>query len=171
MPTFKHPCPACGKYIARDVARCPFCGAIDPFVPGRCQACRAPIEDLAWVACPTCGAPLKEGVAPMPAAAPPTAVTAAPAAGRAALRPAAAGALPRRRPPAPAPADRASVAPAPPLRRVRRRARARGSLLHGLRHAGRLSTFAPSRRDSPPSAGASDALVITRCRTLALLRK
>jgi len=66
MPTFKHPCPACGKYIARDVARCPFCGAIDPFAPGRCPTCRAPIDDPAWVACPKCGAPLKAGVAEMP---------------------------------------------------------------------------------------------------------
>lgn len=89
MPTFKHPCPTCGKYIARDVARCPYCGAIDPFVPGRCQACREPIEDLAWVACPSCGAPLKEGVAPMPGAAPATTSPAPPATARATGPPAA----------------------------------------------------------------------------------
>jgi hypothetical protein len=70
MPTFKHPCPACGKLIARDAARCPYCGSVDPFVPGRCPKCQAPIEDAAWVACAKCGTPLKEGVAPMPGAAP-----------------------------------------------------------------------------------------------------
>lgn len=79
MPTYKHPCPACGKFIARDVARCPFCGSIDPFVPGRCPKCRAPIEDAAWIACAKCGTPLREGVAPMPgsAVAPPGTVPAA----------------------------------------------------------------------------------------------
>lgn len=66
MPTFKHPCPTCGQLIARDVARCPFCGRPDPFVAGRCATCQAPIEDPAWVACAKCGAPLREGVAPMP---------------------------------------------------------------------------------------------------------
>ena len=59
MPTFKHPCPHCGKYIERDVAACPFCGRADPFAPARCPACRTPIEDLSWVACPKCGALLK----------------------------------------------------------------------------------------------------------------
>ncbi len=79
MPTFKHPCPACGKLIARDAARCPFCGSVDPFVPRRCPTCQAPIEDASWVACAKCGTPLKEGVAPMPGAAPaPTAPVLAP---------------------------------------------------------------------------------------------
>ncbi len=58
MPTFKHPCPHCGQFIARDVVRCPFCGAMDPFVPGRCPKCRTPIDDPRWVACPKCGAEL-----------------------------------------------------------------------------------------------------------------
>lgn len=70
MPTFKHPCPACGKYIARDVARCPFCGAVDPFVAGRCPKCSALIDDPGWVACPKCGTPLKAGVAEMPRSVP-----------------------------------------------------------------------------------------------------
>lgn len=70
MPTFKHPCLHCGRYIARDVARCPFCGTVDPFVAGRCPRCRAGIEDVAWIACPSCGEPLQAGVAPMPGAVP-----------------------------------------------------------------------------------------------------
>ena len=64
MPTFKHPCPACGKLIARDAARCPLCGSVDPFVPGRCPKCQAPIEDAASVACAKCGTPLKAGRGP-----------------------------------------------------------------------------------------------------------
>jgi len=59
MPTFKHPCPYCGGFIARDVAACPYCGIRDPFVPGRCASCRAPIEDPGWVTCPKCGASLR----------------------------------------------------------------------------------------------------------------
>jgi rRNA maturation endonuclease Nob1 len=55
MPTFKHPCPHCAKYINRDVAACPYCGARDPFAPARCPSCRTVIEDRAWVACPKCG--------------------------------------------------------------------------------------------------------------------
>jgi RNA polymerase subunit RPABC4/transcription elongation factor Spt4 len=55
MPTFKHPCPHCGKYIQRDVAVCPFCGTRDPFAPARCPNCRTVIEDLSWTACPRCG--------------------------------------------------------------------------------------------------------------------
>ncbi|MET1231631.1 MAG: zinc ribbon domain-containing protein [Candidatus Limnocylindrales bacterium] len=58
MPTFKHPCPHCGTFINRDVAACPACGRADPFAPGRCPTCKAPIEDLAWVACPKCGTSL-----------------------------------------------------------------------------------------------------------------
>ena len=102
MPTFKHPCPACGNLIARDVARCPYCGAVDPFVPGRCPKCRAIIEDPAWLACAKCGTPLREGVAPMPGA--------APAAAAPGTVPAAPGSVPP--PPAPAPA---AAAPAPQL--------------------------------------------------------
>ena len=55
MPTFKHPCPHCGKFIQRDVAACPFCGTRDPFAPARCPNCRAIIEDRSWAACPKCG--------------------------------------------------------------------------------------------------------------------
>jgi predicted amidophosphoribosyltransferase len=55
MPTFKHPCPRCAKFINRDVAVCPFCGTRDPFAPARCPNCRTEITDLAWVACPRCG--------------------------------------------------------------------------------------------------------------------
>jgi hypothetical protein len=66
MPTYKHPCPHCGNFIERDVKRCPFCAAIDPFTPGRCPTCRAPLDDLRYLACPKCGAALREGVAPMP---------------------------------------------------------------------------------------------------------
>lgn len=59
MPTFKHPCPHCGKWIERDVRACPFCATVDPFAPGRCPQCRAVVEDQAWIACPKCGASLK----------------------------------------------------------------------------------------------------------------
>ena len=76
MPTIKHPCPHCGKWIQRDVRACPFCGTADPFAPGRCPSCRSVIEDPAWVACPACGASLvakpagAEGAAPRKAATP-----------------------------------------------------------------------------------------------------
>jgi RNA polymerase subunit RPABC4/transcription elongation factor Spt4 len=60
MPTYKHPCPVCRNFIQRDVARCPFCGRVDPFTPGRCEHCGAAIEDPKWVACPRCGASLGE---------------------------------------------------------------------------------------------------------------
>jgi RNA polymerase subunit RPABC4/transcription elongation factor Spt4 len=55
MPTFKHPCPYCDKFIDRAVAACPFCGQVDPFAPKRCQNCRKIIEDAAWIVCPGCG--------------------------------------------------------------------------------------------------------------------
>ena len=55
MPTFKHPCPHCGKYINRDVAICPYCATPDPFAPVRCPNCRTVIEDPGWAACPRCG--------------------------------------------------------------------------------------------------------------------
>ena len=67
MPTYKHPCPHCDNFIDRDVRRCPFCAAIDPFAPRRCPECRAVIEDARMIACPRCGTPMAEGVAPMPA--------------------------------------------------------------------------------------------------------
>ena len=66
MPTFKHPCPYCDKFIDRAVAACPYCGQLDPFAPKRCQNCRKIVEDPAWVTCPTCGQSL---IAPPPAAA------------------------------------------------------------------------------------------------------
>jgi RNA polymerase subunit RPABC4/transcription elongation factor Spt4 len=55
MPTFKHPCPYCGKFIDRVVSACPFCGVVEPFSPKRCQNCRKIVEDPAWVVCPSCG--------------------------------------------------------------------------------------------------------------------
>ena len=65
MPTYKHPCPYCGKFIDKIAAACPFCGQADPFAPKRCQACRKIVEDPAWVVCPSCGASL---IAPPPGA-------------------------------------------------------------------------------------------------------
>lgn len=58
MPTFKHPCPYCGKFIDRAVAACPYCSQPDPFAPKRCQNCRKIIEDADWQTCPYCGASL-----------------------------------------------------------------------------------------------------------------
>lgn len=67
MPTFKHPCPHCGKYIVRDIATCPFCGTVDPFKPRpgspeaqppAAQPSAAPAADSK---CSGCGAPLAEG--------------------------------------------------------------------------------------------------------------
>jgi len=66
MPTFKHPCPYCGKFVDRAVAACPYCGVVEPFSPKRCLNCRRIIEDPAWIVCPGCGASL---VAPPPGAA------------------------------------------------------------------------------------------------------
>ncbi len=63
MPTFKHPCPHCGKYIGRDAATCPFCATVDPFAPARCPNCRTVIEDPAWATCPRCGQALTTPVA------------------------------------------------------------------------------------------------------------
>jgi RNA polymerase subunit RPABC4/transcription elongation factor Spt4 len=65
MPTFKHPCPYCDKFIDRAVAACPYCGVVEPFSPKRCQNCRRIVEDPAWVVCPGCGASL---VVPPPGA-------------------------------------------------------------------------------------------------------
>ena len=55
MPTFKHPCPYCDKFIDRVVAACPFCGQVEPFAPKRCQNCRKIVDDPAWTVCPGCG--------------------------------------------------------------------------------------------------------------------
>jgi RNA polymerase subunit RPABC4/transcription elongation factor Spt4 len=63
MPTFKHPCPYCDKFIDRAVAACPYCGQVDPFSPKRCQNCQKIVEDPAWTVCPTCGQSL---IAPPP---------------------------------------------------------------------------------------------------------
>lgn len=71
MPTFKHPCPHCDKYINRDVAVCPYCATPDPFAPARCPNCRTEITDLAWAACPRCGQSLKPAGLPQPANAAP----------------------------------------------------------------------------------------------------
>ena len=54
MPTFKHPCPYCGKFIGGDSVACPFCGVIEPFTQGRCPDCRAVLQ-AGWIACPKCG--------------------------------------------------------------------------------------------------------------------
>ena len=67
MPTFKHPCPYCGKFIDRAVAACPYCSQPDPFAPRRCQNCRKIIDDPDWVTCPYCGQSLN--TIPMNAAA------------------------------------------------------------------------------------------------------
>jgi RNA polymerase subunit RPABC4/transcription elongation factor Spt4 len=64
MPTYKHPCPYCGKFIDRAVAACPFCGVVEPFSPKRCQNCRRIVEDPTWVVCPGCGQSLVAPVQP-----------------------------------------------------------------------------------------------------------
>jgi predicted amidophosphoribosyltransferase len=87
MPTYKHPCPYCDKFIDRAVAACPYCGQVDPFAPKRCQNCRKIIEDPAWITCPTCGQSL---IAPPPGAA----TTAAAGSGAASPAPAATAAAP-----------------------------------------------------------------------------
>ena len=92
MPTFKHPCPHCGKWIERDVAACPYCGAADPFAPGRCPNCRRVIDDPAWISCPACGTSLKPAAGTAAASAAPGATTSA----------------------APAAPPQAAAAPAPP---------------------------------------------------------
>ncbi len=66
MPTYKHPCPYCSKFIDRAAAACPYCGVAEPFSPKRCTNCRRIIEDPAWTTCPGCGMSL---VAPPPGAA------------------------------------------------------------------------------------------------------
>jgi RNA polymerase subunit RPABC4/transcription elongation factor Spt4 len=118
MPTFKHPCPYCGKFIDRAVAACPFCGVVEPFSPKRCLNCRKIVEDPAWVVCPSCGMSL---LAPPPAAAG-TAATSTGAPGEtapgptqpAAAQPAGAQPVAAAPPPPPAPAPvPLPVAPAP----------------------------------------------------------
>jgi predicted amidophosphoribosyltransferase len=115
MPTFKHPCPYCDKFIDRAVAACPYCGQVDPFAPKRCQNCRKIIEDAAWVVCPGCGQSL---IAPPPGAAAGGATTgtapaapAAGAAGAAAATPAAGAAVQAVPPPPRPPLSADAVAP------------------------------------------------------------
>jgi RNA polymerase subunit RPABC4/transcription elongation factor Spt4 len=99
MPTFKHPCPYCDKFIDRAVRACPFCGQVDPFAPKRCSNCRKIIEDTAWTVCPSCGQSL---VAPAPGAGATDGTTAAPPASAAAA-PASSSAAPVEPPPPPRP--------------------------------------------------------------------
>lgn len=54
MPTFKHPCPYCGKFIEGSAIACPFCGVTEPFTHGRCPDCRAQLQP-GWLACTGCG--------------------------------------------------------------------------------------------------------------------
>ena len=67
MPTFKHPCPTCGKYILRDVSQCEFCGTADPFNPANATAKPSQPQQPAPQAAPAagkctgCGAPLAAG--------------------------------------------------------------------------------------------------------------
>ncbi len=64
MPTFKHPCPYCGKYIEGSAVACPFCGVTEPFTHGRCPDCRAVLE-AGWIACPRCGRTIiADGISP-----------------------------------------------------------------------------------------------------------
>ena len=106
MPTYKHPCPYCDKFIDRAVAACPYCGQLDPFAPKRCQNCRKIIDDPAWITCPSCGQSL---IAPPPGAA----TTAAAASGAASPAPAATTAAPATGTTA---ADGTQVEPPPPPR-------------------------------------------------------
>jgi RNA polymerase subunit RPABC4/transcription elongation factor Spt4 len=104
MPTFKHPCPYCGKFIDRTVAACPFCGVGEPFSPKRCQNCSRIIEDPAWVVCPSCGVSLTA-----PVAADGSAAAGGTGPSASAGQPAQASA-----PAAPAPAQASTATPAPP---------------------------------------------------------
>jgi len=104
MPTFKHPCPYCDKFIDRAVRACPFCGQDDPFAPKRCQKCSKIVEDPAWTVCPSCGQSL---IAPMPVIA--NAVPGDPAAAAASGAPASGGAASA--PPLPRPPLAADAAP------------------------------------------------------------
>jgi RNA polymerase subunit RPABC4/transcription elongation factor Spt4 len=114
MPTFKHPCPYCDKFIDRSVAACPFCGQADPFAPKRCLTCRKIVEDPSWVVCPSCGNSL---IAPVPVivnAAPGATTTGSPAAATVPTTPATpVGGTPGApaAPPPPRPALNADAAP------------------------------------------------------------
>jgi predicted amidophosphoribosyltransferase len=106
MPTFKHPCPYCDKFIDRSVAACPYCGQVDPFAPKRCLNCRKIVEDPAWITCPSCGQSL---IAPPPGTATPAGTTAG-SAGQGAPVPTGAPGAPAA-PPPPRPALNADAAP------------------------------------------------------------
>ena len=109
MPTFKHPCPYCDKFIDRAVSACPFCGQVDPFAPKRCPNCRKIVEDPAWTVCPSCGQSL---IAPPSGVVAPAGTTTG--TGTAAPAPAAAPAQPQ--PAATTSAASAPVDPPPPPR-------------------------------------------------------
>jgi RNA polymerase subunit RPABC4/transcription elongation factor Spt4 len=109
MPTFKHPCPYCGKFIDRVVSACPFCGVVEPFSPKRCQNCRKIVDDPAWVVCPSCGQSL---VAPPPAVPGTTPATGAAAASAAPVQPGSSAGQPVA--PAPPPPPTSPLLPLPP---------------------------------------------------------
>ena len=67
MPTFKHPCPYCGRFIDGASVACPFCGVTEPFTRGRCPDCRAVLQP-GWIACPKCGRTLTSADTITPAA-------------------------------------------------------------------------------------------------------
>ena len=55
MPTFKHPCPHCGKFIdwgVRSPARS--ADVTEPFAPAAARIAGAIVQP-GWVACPKCG--------------------------------------------------------------------------------------------------------------------
>jgi len=117
MPTFKHPCPYCDKFIDRAVAACPFCGQPDPFAPKRCLNCRKIVEDPTWVVCPSCGesliAPVPVIVNAAPSATPPggPSAPASPAATTAPTAPAVVSPTPQAAPPPPRPPLSSDAAP------------------------------------------------------------
>ena len=69
MPTYKHPCPHCGKYIDRVVKACPFCLTPEPFTtPPTAKTAPQATQPTAPSAvpdqgkkCTGCGAPLAAG--------------------------------------------------------------------------------------------------------------
>ncbi len=113
MPTFKHPCPYCDKFIDRAVAACPFCGQADPFSPKRCQNCQKIVEDPAWTVCPSCGQSL---IAPPPGTVAPGTAAGVPGAQAAPAAQPLAAAQPAATPAAASSAPGAQAAPPPPPR-------------------------------------------------------
>jgi RNA polymerase subunit RPABC4/transcription elongation factor Spt4 len=106
MPSYKHPCPYCGKFIDKIAAACPYCGRPDPFAPRRCPNCDKIVDDPAWVACPSCGASLLVTTAPEDAAAPGSAESPAQASSQPSAQPAA--------PPPPPPSAAEAAPPSKP---------------------------------------------------------